>query len=83
MDDNTSDKSGNVIKFQLRHGKKTRAGCTSAVAESVDDGPSAGESLRVVKAFLAIKDKKSRAGVIAMLERFSQSGEKTPGPLKR
>lgn len=83
MDDNTSDKSSNVLKFQPRLGKKTRDGCTSVGAASGDDGPSAGESLRVVKAFLAIKDKKSREGVIAMLENFSRTYDQTPGPLKR
>ena len=83
MDDNTSDKSSNVLKFQPRNGKKSRGGCASVTAASGDDGPSASESLRVVKAFLAIKDKRSREGVIAMLESFSLSCSQTPGPLKR
>ncbi len=83
MDDNTSDKSSNVLMFQPRDGKKTRPGCSDAVAATGDDWPSAGESLRVVKAFLAIKDKKSREGVIAMLEDFSRSCNRSPGPLKR
>ena len=78
MDDNTTIPSGNVVPFRSEDRRKTRSDCSKAVAESWDHGPSPEESLRVMRAFVAIKDRTLRANLTEMLEDASRARDQVP-----
>ena len=82
MDDNTSIPSGNVVPFRSDDRRKTRSDCSKVVADSWDHGPSPEESLRVMRAFVAIKNRTLRANLTEMLEDASRARDPVPSPAK-
>ncbi len=81
MDDKTPIPSGNVVPFPFEDRRKTRSDC-SAVADSWDHGPSPEESLRVMRAFVAIKNRALRENLTEMLEDASRARGQMPSPAK-
>jgi hypothetical protein len=82
MDDKTKIPSGNVVPFRLDDRRKTRADGSKLVADSWDHGPSPEESLRVMRAFVAIKNRTLRANLTEMLEDASRVRGQVPSPAK-
>ena len=82
MDDKTMIPPGNVVPFRSEDRKKTRIDCNKAVADSWDHGPSPEESLRVMRAFVAIKNRTLRANLTEMLEDASRARGQVPSPAK-
>ena len=70
---------GNILPFPSGERRKRGADSEVAVSESPDHGPSPEESLRMMRAFVGIKDRKVRENLIEMLEDASRTREKTPG----
>jgi len=70
MDDKT--KSHNVVPFRSEDRRK-RGDSSKSVADSWDHGPSPEESLRVMRAFVAIKNRTLRANLTEMLEDASRA----------
>jgi hypothetical protein len=72
MDHDTGTSFGKVIPFPAEaRGSvraRRRAGGGNASAEATDSGPSPEEGLRLMCAFVGIKDGKLRAGLIDMIE---------------
>ncbi len=81
MDDKTPIPSDNVVPFPAEGRKKTRADY-SPVADSWDHGPSPEESLRVMRAFVAIKNRALRENLTEMLEDASRMRGQMPSPAK-
>jgi hypothetical protein len=77
MDNNTKMPSDNVLPFRLEDRRTFHGDCGNPVADSNDHGPSPDESLRVMRAFVSIKNRKLRASLIEMLEGASRG--LTPG----
>ena len=59
---------GNILPFPSGDRQKRGADGHSAAAESLDHGPSPEESLRMMRAFVGIKNQKLRENLIEMLE---------------
>jgi hypothetical protein len=78
MDDNTPIPSGNVLPFRRDEPKKAAARTT--IGETWDHGPSPEESLRVMRAFVAIKNKALRQNVTEILEDASRVRGQVPSP---
>ena len=70
---------GNILPFPSGDRKKRGADSESSAAESLDQGPSPEESLRMMRAFVGIKSRKARESLIEMLEDASRTRQKTPG----
>jgi hypothetical protein len=81
MDDKTKLPSHNVVPFRSEDRRK-RGDSGKMVADSWDHGPSPEESLRVMRAFVAIKDRTLRANLTAMLEDASRVRGQIPSPAK-
>ena len=82
MDDKTRIPSGNVVPFRCGDRRKTRGDCSKAVTDTWDQGPSPEESLRVMRAFVAIKNRTLRANLTEMLEDASRARGQVPSPAK-
>lgn len=82
MDDNTEIPSNNVVPFRSEDRRKTRSDSNKIVADSWDHGPSPEESLRVMRAFVAIKNRTLRANLTEMLEDASRVRGQIPSPAK-
>ena len=72
MDSNTKVPSGNILPFPRDDRRKRAAECENTIPESMDHGPSPEESLRIMRAFVGIKNRKIRANLIEMLEGASR-----------
>ncbi len=70
---------GNILPFPSSERKKGGADGESLAAESLDHGPSPEESLRMMRAFVGIKNRSARENLIEMLEDASRMREKAPG----
>lgn len=82
MDDNTEIPSTNVVPFRSEDRRKTRCDSNKMVVDSWDHGPSPEESLRVMRAFVAIKNRTLRANLTEMLEDASRVRGQIPSPAK-
>jgi hypothetical protein len=71
MDHNTITPARNVLPFPSGDRRKYPGGRGDAVADR-DQGPSPEESVRIMRAFVGIKNRKLRADLIAMLEGASR-----------
>ena len=69
---------GNILPFPSGDRKK-RADGEGTVSDNLDHGPSPEESLRMMRAFVGIKNQKVRENLIEMLEDASRMREKAPG----
>jgi len=79
MDSKTKLPLANVVRFPppgRRHGAPRG---TTLAHESWDHGPSPEESLRIMRAFVGIKNRQLRADLIAMLEGASGTRGQAPG----
>ena len=70
---------GNILPFPAGDRKKRGADGEGAVPAPLDHGPSPEESLRMMRAFVGIKNRKVRENVIEMLEDATRMREKAPG----
>jgi hypothetical protein len=68
MDDSISVPSSNVLPFAPKERRKAPREGGKGAADSCDHGPSPEESLRVMRAFVGIKNRKLRQKLINMLE---------------
>jgi len=82
MDDKTTIPSGNVVPFRSEDRRKTRSDFSKAAADGWDHGPSPEESLRIMRAFVAIKNRTLRANLTEMLEDASRARGQVPSPAK-
>ncbi len=82
MDHDTGTEHGNIIPFPAEGRCKLPIrrcpGDGDPNARDVDQGPSPDESLRLMRAFVAIKDKTLRTGLIDMIEATSRAREQAP-----
>src|SRR5689334_5562610 len=78
IDSKTSIPLGNVVRFPT---SGRRHGATLA-AEVWDHGPSPEESLRIMRAFVGIKNRQLRAELIEILEGASRTRGQAPGSRK-
>ena len=79
MDSKTKLPLGNVVRFpspERRHGAPSG---TALAHDSWDHGPTPEESLRIMRAFVGIKNRQLRADLIAMLEGASRTRGRAPG----
>jgi len=70
---------GNVVQFpppERRHGAP---GGAALARDTWDHGPSPEESLRIMRAFVGIKNRRLRADLIEMLEGASRTRGQAPG----
>jgi hypothetical protein len=72
---------GNVVRFPSQ-GRDVTPVVRLAPQDSWDHGPSPEESLRIMRAFVGIKNWKLRADLIEMLEGASRSRGRAPGANK-
>ncbi len=82
MDDKTTIPSSNVLPFCREDRKNPRAEARTAAADSWDHGPSPEESLRIMRAFVAIKNRTLRENLTEMLEDASRLRIQVPSPAK-
>ena len=78
MGDNSQIPSNNVLRFPGKERQKARA--AARTTDNWDHGPSPEESLRVMRAFVAIKNKALRENLTEMLEDASQRRDQVPTP---
>jgi hypothetical protein len=79
MNSKTRIPLGNVVRFPSERRPGTLGGATLA-RDSWDHGPSPEESLRIMRAFVGIKNRQLRADLIEMLEGASRTRGQAPGP---
>jgi hypothetical protein len=81
MAENTPLPPGNVLPFPPEDRRKAPGDCGHAGVDGCDHGPSPEESLRIMRAFVGIKNRKLRENLIEMLEGASRAREQTSGPV--
>jgi len=81
MDDNTKLPGGKVVRFPAADRRAAADGTPAAALW--DQGPSPEESLRVMRAFVGIKDRRLRADLIATIEDASRVRSSAPMPEKK
>jgi hypothetical protein len=74
-----SKPTSNIVPFPTDDRKKRVADGDEVVQDSLDRGPSPEESLRMMRAFVAIKNRTVRENLIVMLEGASRKRDKAPG----
>ena len=72
MDKDTKLPPGKIVPFPTDDRRKRLADNENMIPESFDHGPSPEESLRIMRAFVGIKDRTIRANLIEMLEGASR-----------
>ena len=82
MDSKTSIPLGNVVRFPTRERRHTAPAGGTIAQENWDHGPSPEESLRIMRAFVGIKNRKLRADLIEMLEGAQRTRGQAPGSSK-
>jgi len=82
MDRKTSIPLGNVVRFPSQGRGHAASGAAALARSSWDHGPSPEESLRIMRAFVGIKNRQLRADLIEMLEGASRTRGQAPGPHK-
>jgi len=73
MDSDTRLPTATIVPFPIE--RKRVADNENTLPENVDHGPSPDESLRMMRAFVGIKNRKTRANLIEMLEGASRVRE--------
>jgi hypothetical protein len=82
MDSKTRIPLGNVVRFPAQTRRRAAPAAAKLVQDSWDHGPSPEESLRIMRAFVGIKNRQLRAELIEMLEGASRTRGQTPGSRK-
>jgi len=72
MDKDTRLPPGKIVPFPTGDRRKRAADNENMIPESFDHGPSPEESLRIMRAFVGIKNRTIRANLIEMLEGASR-----------
>jgi len=72
MDKDTKLPPGKIVPFPTGDRRKRAADNENMIPESFDHGPSPEESLRIMRAFVGIKNRTIRANLIEMLEGASR-----------
>ena len=80
MDSKTKIPLGNVVRFPAPERRHGALGAATLAHDAWDHGPSPEESLRIMRAFVGIKNRKLRADLIEMLEGASRTRGQTPRP---
>ena len=83
MDDNIKIPSSNVLPFPPEDRKRTARDRRKAAAAICDHGPSPEESLRIMRAFIGIKNRKLRENLIDTLEGALRAAAQTPEPAEK
>jgi len=83
MDDKNSALTSNVLPFRAPKRRKGSGARDLTTPDWTYGGPSPEESLRMMRAFLGIKNWKSRESLIALVERVSQSRGQMPEPANK
>src|SRR4029077_4947823 len=82
MDSKTRIPLGNVVRFPSPEPRHGVVGGGAVAHDSWDHGPSPEESLRIMRAFVGIKNRQLRADLIEMLEGASRTRGEAAGPKK-
>ncbi len=83
MNSKTNIPLGNVVQFPSKEQRQAAtAPCTPAAQDSWDRGPSPEESLRIMRAFVGIRNRQLRANLIEMLEDASRTRAQAPSQSK-
>ncbi len=82
MDNSTKVPLGQVVRFPSPDRSPAALGGADLAHDSWDHGPSPEESLRIMRAFVGIKNRQLRADLIEMLEDASRTRGQTPSPHK-
>jgi hypothetical protein len=83
MDSKTRIPLGNVVRFPAQERRRAvPAAATNLAQDTWDHGPSPDESLRIMRAFVGIKNRQLRAELIEMLEGASHTRGQAPGSRK-
>ena len=82
MDDNIRVPSSNVLPFAPEQRRKASRDGGKVAADSCDHGPSPEESLRIMRAFVGIKNRELRADLIEMLEGATRTRGQAPNQSK-
>ncbi|HYW60961.1 MAG TPA: hypothetical protein VE909_10575 [Xanthobacteraceae bacterium] len=72
MDKDTKLPPGKIVPFPTGDRRKRAPDNENMIPESFDHGPSPEESLRIMRAFVGIKNRTIRANLIEMLEGASR-----------
>jgi hypothetical protein len=82
MDSKTTIPRGNVLRFPAQE-RRHAATASPALAQDIwDHGPSPEESLRIMRAFVGIKNRQLRTDLIEMLEGASRTRGQAPNQSK-
>ena len=73
---------GNVVRFPAPERRQAAPARAPVPQDSWDHGPSPEESLRIMRAFVRIKNRQLRGELIEMLEGASHAREQAPSPRK-
>jgi len=82
MDTKTRIPLDNVVRFPSQKRRQAATACTNLAQDDWDQGPSPEESLRIMRAFVSIKNRELRANLIEMLEGASRIRGQSPGRKK-
>jgi len=82
MDSKTIIPHGNVVRFPAQERRPAASARQAPRQDSWDHGPSPEESLRIMRAFVRIKNRRLRGELIDMLEGISRTRGHAPGPRK-
>jgi hypothetical protein len=82
MDSKTTIPLDNVVRFPSQERRRAAPPGPALSQECWDQGPSPEESLRIMRAFVGIKNRQLRADLIEMLEGASRTRGQTPGQSK-
>jgi hypothetical protein len=81
MNDKTPASGSNVLPFQPDGRRKDQG--ADVTGDWIDNGPSPDESLRMIRAFLGIKNRQSRQNFLELLEGVSRTPGQAAGPLNK
>ena len=82
MDSKTRIPHGNVVLFPSPERRHRALGGAALAHDNWDHGPSPEESLRIMRAFVGIKNRQLRADLIEMLEGASRTRGQAPNQSK-
>ena len=78
MQDNNDHPRCTIVQFPTEERRRAAAKPAVAPADACDQGPSPEESLRIMRAFVGIRNRKLRADLIATVEGASRRRGQTP-----
>jgi hypothetical protein len=82
MDSKTTIPRDNVVRFPAQERRHAATASPALAQDTWDHGPSPEESLRIMRAFVGIKNRQLRAHLIEMLEGASRTRGQAPNQSK-